>query len=317
MCAGNRYASVHDRTAVPFQSDSIISAIPPPCSGTTGESGERLPSGPHTVLLVGSGAIHGSWDPIVEAVQTEFSQVSHPDQANTVLGNVVSNLRFWYHAQAQELESEGAIRASTQATFSMWCTTRERLSIAIAGALMRAEASPMYTLRDQFEAVWDLSMRAAGPVQIVTTNWDRLISNRLRARWPGMENSVFHVHGDRRDPATLLLPAEAAFDPYRKQDSRRFVQARRRAITQALERAERLFLYGVSLSPDNVELAHALASGLDESQVQHVEIIDPRPERAARRLMALLRRRRPSLTGRTPDQLAPPASYAWRPCVVG
>lgn len=286
---------------------------PPPC---VGEITERTPTGPSTVLLVGSGAVCGAWDPVVEAVQSVFGQVSHPDQANTALGNVVSNLRFWYHAQVQELESEGEIRHTTKNTFCAWYATLERLRVAIAESIARAETSQTYVLRDEFEAVWNLAVRTSGSFRLLTTNWDRLISNRIRTEWPELEDTVFHVHGDRRDPTTLLLPAEAAFEPYRKPDARRTVQARHRSVMQALERADRLVLYGVSLSTDNSELAHAVALGLDESTIQQVEIIDSRPERAARRLMAMLQKCRPSLTGRTPDQLAPPASYVWRPYVI-
>jgi hypothetical protein len=139
-----------------------------------------------------------------------------------------------------------------------------------------------------------------------------LIAARVSAQWPELQDAVFHVHGDRREPANLLLPTEVAFEPYRRPNVRRAAQARHFVIMQVLEKAERLFVYGLSLSSEDAELAQVIAAGLDESHVQLVEIVDPQHDRVAYRLMALLQKRRPSIRGRDPSQLAGPTSYLWR-----
>jgi hypothetical protein len=69
---------------------------------------------PNTVLVVGSGAVMNAWDPIVLAVQSEYPRVTTPDQAGTALANLVFNLRWWHHAQEEELDREGAIRESSR-----------------------------------------------------------------------------------------------------------------------------------------------------------------------------------------------------------
>jgi hypothetical protein len=81
---------------------------------------------------------------------------------------------------------------------------------------------------------------------------------------------------------------------------------------KVLEKAERLFVYGLSLSSEDAELAQVTAAGLDDSQVQEVQIIDPQHERVAHRLMALLQKGRPVIYGRTSEQLAPQTAYTWR-----
>ena len=281
------------------------------------KTAEHAKSGSYTVVLVGAGAVRGAWDPIVDAVRTVYKQVASADQAHTALANLVSTLRYWHYAQSRELDIEGTVRPSTKDTFIQYYNTLEAICSAIADALTRAEASQEYVLRDEFEAVWNLAIRSSATVKFVTTTWDRLIARRVCRQWPEPEDAVFHLHGDRRDATTLLLPMEAAFEPYRRPSVRGALQTRHAALRQVLLAAERLVIYGTSLSSDDAELIRAIAAGLDESPVRQVDIVDPRHDRAARRLMTLLQKCRPSLSGRTPDQLAPPTSYLWRPSLVG
>jgi hypothetical protein len=266
---------------------------------------------PATVFVIGSGAVVNAWDPIVEAVHEVYEQVRTGDQANVALSNIVYNLRWWHHAQLEDLYHIGTVSQECVEPAKAYRSSLEQVCRQIASSVERAEQTTNYRLRDEFDVVWNLAVGTAGAFEVVTTNWDRLVANHVGQRWPELADEIFHIHGDRRDAATLFLPTEVAFEPYRPPDIRRNAQKRHNQIMKLLERAERLVIYGLSLSSDDAELSNLIAVGLDQSNVSQIEIVDPQHALTAGRVMALLHGRQPTVWGRSPSQLGGPTRYLW------
>jgi hypothetical protein len=120
-----------------------------------------------------------------------------------------------------------------------------------------------------------------------------------------------HLHGERREAAGFLLPTEITFEPYQEDADIRLLSKRRRAIINAIEAADRILVYCLSLAPLDAELAQVITAGLELGRVVDIETVDPEHRRVARRLMSLVPTKRPNIHGRDPRDWGTVVRHTW------
>jgi hypothetical protein len=270
----------------------------------------------NVLLLIGSGAEVNSWEPVTRALRRVGGlDIESPDEANGYLAHVVQARRYFSMSNAylekrnsdEHPPSTSGLAESNDAYARVCDAIRDELRIAEAPGHANG-----IKLRPEFSDVWNVVANQASRICVMTTNWDLTILEEVQRRWPTAgDDAVMHLHGDRRDVSGFLLPTEMTFEPYRDEASIQLLSKRRGAIMKALEAAERVVIYGLSLAPLDAELAQVVAWGMDSGRVDDVEIIDPEHRRIARRLMALIPSRRPKVLGREPSTLGAVTQHAW------
>lgn len=243
-----------------------------------------------TVVLLGAGIQEDSWKPVIRALQrSKYPQVTTDDAATTALAQLVYMMRFYKQFEASDTKKHGAARQETIANVTFWRTIYENVCAAICEELTTSETNEEMKLRDNFETVWNKFMTVADNHCLVTTNWDRTIANEVAKQWEDSdEDTVRHLHGDCRDRASLLLPTEVASEPYKTLEQCAEIASRRIEIVRILGEATRVVIYGLALSPLDIELCCAVTMGMSSGNVKELWIIDPDYVRVANRLRVLL-----------------------------
>jgi hypothetical protein len=120
------------------------------------------------------------------------------------------------------------------------------------------------TLRSSFKARFKEEVsRIPERAQVImaTTNWDRGIEEWFATKtWN--DARVLHVHGQVKDPATMLLPSESELDPQLSDAQAAFAKKMISGLQAAIDAADTLVVHGLSLSPLDAELAFTLWMGL-------------------------------------------------------
>jgi hypothetical protein len=98
------------------------------------------------------------------------------------------------------------------------------------------------------------------------------------------------LHGRLSEPESLYLPSEMRCEPYRDKPATRALDALHAAAMCHLERADRMVVYGVSLSPLDVELAFALGEVCRRGTLADIHVIDRNACAVAERLAITLGR---------------------------
>jgi hypothetical protein len=149
-------------------------------------------------------------------------------------------------------------------------------------------------------------------VTLITTNWDEVVDRRMLALCGAARVeplSIFHLHGRLSDPASLYLPTEIRSESYRDLDQALQLEAQYEAAMRQLERAHRLVVYGLSLSPLDIELAIAVGEGCRRAPLREIYVIDHDFRAVAERLWITIRREDvPPIRCFSPDDL----SRAWQ-----
>jgi hypothetical protein len=235
------------------------------------EGGERV------VVIVGTGAVSGAWDPVLRALQTNgFPDVVSADGANFALARMVYIGRGI--CLRKELKDAPAILASYKAKL---IGLRRAITLELGIAREHLRVRPPF--RDVMEQVvrWP-----AAQVTFATTNWDDAVARALAELDPQIR--CHHLHGTCDDPERLYLPTEIVEEPYRDDSEASELQTRRKHLTYHVDKAHRIVLYGVSLSPLDVELAQILASGMaGRTSVRELRIVDPNYPAIAERVMGV------------------------------
>jgi hypothetical protein len=254
---------------------------------------------PNTVVLLGTGAVSGSWAPVTRAIKSVVQHVQE-GQENLAFADVVYDLRHRANIARRWRLGLPGMSGTMRRQLGTMLTRYESLTSAIARELVEASALGKLEARP---FVSELRQRLEGSEYIVlTTNWDFV----LEGTFPG--RSVVHIHGDIDDAATLYLPAETSWEPYRElkwhsihvgaAPVRKWHVWRRRWVRHPalwsllshanwlMTRSKRIVVGGLSFSPLDAELGHLLRSAVDAGRrrVPELVVLDPDPELVAQRV---------------------------------
>lgn len=139
-------------------------------------------------------------------------------------------------------------------------------------------------------------LRACEQFYVVTTNWDRATDARVVAQFPTLQDHILHVHGDHAESSEFLLPSEVAFEGYYSPEVSSVALNRHRRILDAVDWADQVVIYGLSLSPLDAELSSLLSVGIDESGGDKtVDIVDPESVTVAAQLRCVLQKKKPTI----------------------
>jgi|JI10StandDraft_1071094.scaffolds.fasta_scaffold22411_7 hypothetical protein len=239
---------------------------------------------PKTIVIVGAGAVRGpigedsdSWSVIRNALNKEFGAfhpVSKGDE-NFVMANLVFKMRYLHLKKG----SERFQTAQKEVIFEY-----NKFIQTIANGLMEAQERGDISLRPEFENLVAPYFNDP-PVLMITTNWDTLLGERFAQKW-----MVEHLHGSVMALDLMLLPSEIVFENYRTSESINLLSKRHNFLLERLIHAERIVIYGLSLSPLDAELNMLIGESLrgndpySPKNNQSVVIIDKCPDTVEGRL---------------------------------
>ena len=130
---------------------------------------------------------------------------------------------------------------------------------------------------------------------LVSTNWDTVVDEAIK-NIPGIKYAdgdwnitTAHLHGSYLNPDTLYLPTEVTRELYRTPEEDQAIGNLHGSIMRSLIEADKVILYGLSVSALDAELSQTLGAGLDTPNLKCVEIIDPDHENIAERINLLIK----------------------------
>src|SRR5262245_48978865 len=116
-------------------------------------------SRPEVVYLIGTGAVTGSWDPVIRATQVAYANVRTRDQANTVLANLVLELRTWNQIADLAGRNDSEVAPADLALLAKLRDNynRKRLLVcqSIANEIQHAQERGEIRVQNEFDAVWN------------------------------------------------------------------------------------------------------------------------------------------------------------------
>jgi hypothetical protein len=247
-------------------------------------------------LVVGAGAVENAWAPVLRVLQPAFDFLLTGDGANSHFARTIYLLR-WYSSSP-----------NSQDWFRQMKEYLTELRIELCTELRAAQESGELRVRKEFKSIIDtLVIGFSTQFMLITTNWDTVVGDALArhmSKTHDGEIHPLHIHGSIDDPATLYLPTEVTKEPYRSHEEDQKIGGLHGSIYRGMERAERVVLYGLSLSPLDAELGQTLACGFSNNVIEEVCIVAPDHEMIAHRVNLLLdRRRQVTVKGYAPGDL--------------
>jgi len=233
-----------------------------------------------TLAIIGAGALVDAWLPVMGAMRANgYENVHSANAANFVLARVV-----YIGRQLEGYTSRVPEGISHRDDFR---TKLKGLKDAIADALEGAQLARKLVPRDEFSnVIRETVVEGSDEAAIVTTNWDSVVESEATNVHRGLK--TFYLHGNTKGAGAIYLPTEIAEEPYRTEQEKTQLVAIRRDLVNAIAGATRVVLYGIAVSPLDVELGQLLASGLHKSSVAEVHIVDPYFEEVGERVVTLL-----------------------------
>jgi len=241
----------------------------PNLTSTSGAADSTTPTGkvpakveefPDTTFIIGTGVCPASWAPVCRALHQHLSRLglASPPEVSSGLANFI----FAHHVHMKRLWARESSNADRSDDFRKlaggYDEVDKELRRTIAQELDQAQSSGSIQLEERFLRALELPW--TGKKLVFTANWDTLVERRGLTQ----PRSLFHLHGDITRPETLLLPTEVVDDPSRTQD----VWMQQKEILGSLWRlagaAHNVWLYGISLSPLDIEIGMLLHIGLSE-----------------------------------------------------
>lgn len=225
----------------------------------------------NTTFLVGNGIIEVGWEPVKRAIKETFESCPEQDP-NFAFANLIYQLR-WLKLQASTRSKE------FQDMLESRLLKYKELKNNISNEICKASDSGLMKVRPEFKR--SLDRFARGDTRIATTNWDLLLE-------PYIDSCVdrpIYIHGNVEEPASLYLPTETIEEPYRDKPDSGLHASRAGDLMSVLQKTDRLVVYGLSLSPLDVELGLLIVGGFHETSLPtEVIVIDPNHELVAERL---------------------------------
>lgn len=226
----------------------------------------------NTTFLVGNGAIQGGWEPIKRAIQETFGKC--PEQEpNFAFASLTHQLR-WLKYQAQKRDNR------FKDAFNSRLYKYNKLKCSISNEILKAAQSGLMTVHNEFALALDRF--SYGHTEIATTNWDLLLEQYLNST----VSRIIYVHGNVKNPESLYLPTENIVEQYRHENDESELHSFTAGhLLSVLQNTDRLIIYGLSLSPLDVELALLLVDGFHNTNLpSEVVVIDLNPALIVERL---------------------------------
>jgi hypothetical protein len=240
----------------------------------------------NVVLFAGAGAVERSWEPVGRALRRTFPALLSPGNADFAMAHLVYQLRLACSRNADD-DIERSWRDGL-------CGALARARRDIAKELMLAQDAGELRTHAYFDQFIErLAREDDVSLTLITTNWDEVVDRRLVELWDPARRerlAIHHLHGRLSDPESLYLPSEMRWEPYRDALQTRGLHARHTAAMRHLERADRMIVYGLSLSPLDVELAFAIGEVCRRGSLADIQVIDRDACAVAERLAITLGR---------------------------
>jgi hypothetical protein len=265
-----------------------------------------------TVYLFGTGAVEGAWAPVLRAVaRSQGGPVQDSDLANwwfNVQGRMVHLTSAWRELSDPRLEARfgpGQHEKTRRAMAEQDETYRQQmrdLKADIARELTVAHQKGEIAARKNPLAAVAIDA-GEGSTANLTANWDLSLEKLLEE--PGGEPpKVRHLHGDIRNPQSMLLPGERPEELYRDEGGNAMITAAYWEAMNIFNYARRVYIVGLSLTPLDAALGVALGMGLVGNKSPGEIIVVNRDRRETARISRQVR------------MVAPPA-WSFREMVVG
>jgi hypothetical protein len=233
------------------------------------------------VVMAGAGAVENSWKPVRRALLKTYDYVPESEES-LAFANIVFGLR-WLHQVKTKGPKFETFKEERKAAYDQ---LKRNIALEIEASTRVGEIR----LRADFEAIRERFLGGVMESTFVTTNWDDTLQ-------PHAER-VIHLHGSVQDAATLYLPSEGIEEPYRGED-RTYLADAARDVISAIEAADTVLVWGLSLSPLDAELGVVLA----ESAVLPAAAGGQRPSEAVRVGLRITARRQPGIVVGSPLRL--------------
>lgn len=231
----------------------------------------------NTILITGTGAVKNGWLPVLKGLERVFpSAVPHSDP-NLVFATVVHKLR-WLDSQLDSGKHNTTRLARLQNAFDRTVSEYQKIKKAIIEELDKAHAYGVICPRDELKLLDYLYLSTE--TRIITTNWDSTTRD-----FAGNRFETLFLHGCTSK--TLFLPSETIEERYRKRANLEapLDMAAALAMKWLQDYGDRLVIYGLSLSPLDVELGLVIADGFHgTSHPKSAVIVDPDYEVVKQRL---------------------------------
>lgn len=195
------------------------------------------------VLLVGAGSVANAWEPVLDALGRRLPDRS-AESANVYFATLVQRLRWLSALAARDTSRTSDYRRELSVALHEYQRVITDISQRLQDAKLelRSEATVLREkLLDGFTA------------KIVSTNWDFTADELVK---DDQDSSIDHIHGTFS--VGLYLPNEVADEPYRDPDNRREFSTSMLSTVPSLICAQRLVVYGLSVSPLDAELGFVL-----------------------------------------------------------
>ncbi len=251
-------------------------------------------------LIFGSGAVENSWEPIFNCLTPkDFKKKLTIEAANTALALLVYNLRFW----STDIQSD-----NYKKSFNILHRTR----LGISAHIQYYQQNGLINIRPEFDQILSkFILTGFNGFLFITTNWDTVVDDVLKSH-PLIRSYItnnkevcMHLHGSFNEPNLIYLPTEVIEEAYRTQEEKLSMGKLLRRTYKSLLIAEKIVLYGLSLSPLDVELMQLLGSSISKNVVlKVVQIIDINHEVIADKMHIILdKNKKVKVEGIHPERL--------------
>jgi NAD-dependent SIR2 family protein deacetylase len=163
-----------------------------------------------TAFIVGAGVSPESWVPVQRALRRHLERIglegAHPvgdGLASFVFAHHIHWVRLWKR-EAQNHERTPEFRKLASGYEQIDSDLRRDIAAELGAAQESGEIKLQHRFLEALQLPW------TGRKLVLTANWDTLLEPLVRE-----PQSLLHLHGDIRNPATLLLPSEVGDDPGR------------------------------------------------------------------------------------------------------
>ncbi|HZV70658.1 MAG TPA: hypothetical protein VFG10_13985 [Saprospiraceae bacterium] len=238
------------------------------------------------LLIVGSGAVQNSWEPVIRATNQTFGIQTDADGVNFLMASHVCLLKFY-----AEVTSKGGHLNVYEIQKSNVCLIKRN----ICNELKKAQDSGELKARPQLDEILKrfVTPYPSDKAKVITTNWDEVIDIEVRKFYQNInpinkEVSIMHIHGAINTPEHMYLPTEVTGERYRIAEERKRFGLDHSDLMHLLLETNRTVLYGISLDPLDAELCLSLAAGWNSPILNEIIIINPQHEKVAKRVKLLL-----------------------------
>lgn len=235
-------------------------------------------------LIVGSGAVANSWNPILKVLQPDYNFSLDADSANTFLAGFIYHLRF----MAVRKEKEG--QEQLQKILHDFNSIKHRICYELNLSQQNKNIFP----QKEFSQILDkFIFQKNVEFTLISTNWDFVIDNSINEYGRSIESAdgrinTFHLHGDISNFRHLYMPSEIVSEAYRIKEDEITMRRNHTIVMRTLASSNKTILYGLSLDPLDAELLQILGLGWNSQNQKEIIIINPDHSKVAKRVKIVL-----------------------------